>query len=82
MRGASQLSLGGGTTARPEDSLFRFKAKFSPIQRQVFVATRVHMRDVYDRIVAAWARTHPELVPTRGHFALCYRELPDQAVVQ
>ncbi len=73
-RGCRWLRLGGGMSTAPDDSLFRFKAKFASHRTPVHIATFVHDRATYDRLCADWARAHPELVASKGHYFLRYRE--------
>jgi predicted N-acyltransferase len=44
-RGVRRYLLGGGL--KGEDSLFRFKAKFSPDRGRFFIGRRIHLPDVY-----------------------------------
>jgi hypothetical protein len=54
--GKRDLILGGGY--RPNDSLFEFKASFSPLRAGFHVYRHVHMPEAYERLCAAWSRHH------------------------
>jgi hypothetical protein len=46
--GKRQYLLGGGLNG--EDSVFRFKAKFSPTTKGFYLGKRIHLPQVYDRL--------------------------------
>ncbi|MDH3473168.1 MAG: GNAT family N-acetyltransferase [Rhodospirillales bacterium] len=90
-RGLRQFHLGGGRTPAPDDSLFGFKARFSPERRDLYLGARVFDREAYDRLCGLWrdqagagagvgagAEGEGEGGPEPRHFQL-YRLDPGQA---
>jgi hypothetical protein len=53
-RGYRRLHLGGGRTPAPDDSLFRFKARFSPERLDLFLGKRIIEQAAYNDLVARW----------------------------
>jgi hypothetical protein len=72
-RGYRLVSLGGGTTADPEDSLYRYKRKFGNRHEPVYVGKRIHAPDVYDQLCAMWEREHPDRIHQGRGYVLRYR---------
>lgn len=50
--GKKRLILGGGY--RPDDGIFRFKASFSPLRACFKVYRKIHLREEYESLIAAW----------------------------
>ena len=70
-QGIHHLILGGGNSASADDSLLRFKQKFSITRHPFFIGKMVHDKDGFDRLCAA-----PNAVANespRGDFFLSYR---------
>ncbi len=73
-QGCRWLRLGGGMSTAPDDTLYRFKAKFASHRTPVHISTFVHDRACYDRLCRAWEKAHPHLIPSKGEYFLRYRE--------
>jgi GNAT acetyltransferase-like protein len=54
--GFKLLHLGGGRTARTDDSLFRFKSSLSDLRFPFYIGKRVHNKDAYDNLCSQWLR--------------------------
>jgi hypothetical protein len=54
------LFLGGGRTSSPEDSLYRFKSKFSPLRWDFYIGGVVHNQEAYDSLLRVFHQKHPE----------------------
>jgi hypothetical protein len=72
--GLEMLTIGGGLSANEDDSLFRFKSKFSDLHKDVMVGKKIINPVVYEKLVAQWADKHPELKDKYQHFFLKYRQ--------
>lgn len=48
------LHLGGGLSLAEDDTLFRFKAAFSPFRHNFYIGRRVHLPDAYDEFSRRW----------------------------
>jgi lipid II:glycine glycyltransferase (peptidoglycan interpeptide bridge formation enzyme) len=71
-RGARTLHLGGGR--RPGDTLFQFKASFSPLHLDFWTGTAIHLPEAYERLcAAAAARRDPAAPPVDPAFFPRYR---------
>ena len=53
-QGAQRIHLGGGRTTAADDSLFEFKAGFSPTRADFMVGKAIHDRIAYDRLIDDW----------------------------
>lgn len=71
--GLEVVTMGGGTTNREDDSLFRFKSKFSNVFKDVMIGKKIINPGIYNRLVADWAAQYPELQEKYSHFFLRYR---------
>jgi len=67
------LHLGGGTDQSPDNSLYRFKMRFSNNRYDFFVGEIVFNKPVYENICADWAATNPERVIKNQFKLLKYR---------
>ncbi len=72
-RHIAAVSLGGGTTTDPSDSLYRYKSKFGNLHLPAFVGFRLHHRPTYEKLCAQWEREHPDKVARYGQYFLRYR---------
>ncbi|MCO5264601.1 MAG: GNAT family N-acetyltransferase [Lentimicrobium sp.] len=72
--GKSILTIGGGTSTREDDSLFRFKSKYSNIYKDVMAGKKVHNHEIYHELIRQWSIRYPELVDKYKHFFLKYRQ--------
>jgi hypothetical protein len=55
-RGLRRLHFGGGRTAKPDDSLLRFKLSISRLRFPYRLGRRVRNRDAYEELCARWMR--------------------------
>ncbi len=53
--------LGGGATPAPDDSLLRFKRKFSPDTKPFFIAGKIFNKEKYDHLIQNAEKKCPEL---------------------
>jgi hypothetical protein len=72
--GLDILTIGGGTTNNPDDSLFRFKCKFSDYITDVMIGKKIINQEIYNKIVNQWKLKYPELIETYNSFFLKYRQ--------
>ena len=56
--GCKERHLGGGLTDSPEDSLFRFKKKFSSNCKHFYIGKRVHDQKIYEKLIKRWENEH------------------------
>lgn len=54
MQGCKKMHLGGGLSDLAEDSLFRFKKKFSLGCKEFYIGKRVHNPKVYNDLIQKW----------------------------
>ncbi|WP_242343894.1 GNAT family N-acetyltransferase [Anaeromyxobacter terrae] len=69
--GKRRFLLGGGLNG--EDSLFRYKARFSPGRADYFLGRRIHLPEIYERLCAEKMRrdgSDPEKFRSRPWFPL------------
>ncbi len=81
-RGCRHYLLGGGMSG--EDSLFQFKAKFSPDREDYHVGKRIHLRETYDMLCRKKIRdegSSPKEFLERDWFPLYRSEPPKKAPV-
>jgi lipid II:glycine glycyltransferase (peptidoglycan interpeptide bridge formation enzyme) len=69
----STLNVGGGTSLNPEDTLFKFKSKFSKNFKDVLIGKNVINQDVYNNLTKQWTSMHPELSEKNANYFLKYR---------
>ncbi|MFH1119580.1 MAG: GNAT family N-acetyltransferase [Bacteroidota bacterium] len=72
--GLEILAIGGGISANEDDSLFRFKSKFSDLHKDVMVGKKILNPDIYAKLVTQWAEKYPELTEKYRNFFLKYRQ--------
>jgi len=72
-RGNREFHLGGGLGAA-EDSLFRFKASFSPLRRPFYTWRRIVDPDAYNNEVAQWERLAATKADPLDGFFPAYRK--------
>lgn len=70
--GATILNLGGGTTSSPDDSLFRFKSKYSNQHKDVLIGKKIINQNVYSKIIGTWEQKHPQLQERYNNYFLKY----------
>lgn len=67
------LNLGGGTTANIDDSLFRFKSKYSRHHKNVMVGKNIIDAKQYQEVVRQWSIRNPGLSKKYENYFLKYR---------
>ncbi len=67
------LHFGGGRTSDPSDSLFKFKAGYSPERATFRFAKFVADRPAYEALCHGWAKANPGLSEKFGSHFLKYR---------
>ncbi len=72
-QGKQRLILGGGY--QPNDSIFRFKASFSPLSATFQVYRQVHLPHVYAALNQAWSAHYQRPIEPAGYFP-AYRWTP------
>jgi hypothetical protein len=48
--------LGGGTTGDENDSLFKFKKKFSPLTKPFYIGGKIFNKEIYSKYVNLWEK--------------------------
>jgi hypothetical protein len=71
--GARFFHLGGGTNSCPDNTLLKFKKRFSPNTRDFCVGKFVFDSKRYDRVCQIWAEKNQEKEREFGHMLLKYR---------
>ncbi|MEN3158165.1 GNAT family N-acetyltransferase [Alkalimonas sp. NCh-2] len=61
--GCRYMMLGGGRTSSADDSLFKFKAKFSPIHVPFYIAGLDFLPDTRQKLNKMWLEQHGQSVP-------------------
>lgn len=67
------LHLGGGTNSSTNNSLYRFKMRFSNNRYDFYIGEIIFNKPVYDEICTDWAVINPEKVITHQFRLLKYR---------
>jgi hypothetical protein len=68
------LHFGGGNSSFADDSLLRFKKKFSKDISCFYISKIIHNKTVYNSVCDSWADAHPCQVKQFNNFLLKYRE--------
>lgn len=71
--GVRLFHLGGGTDGSPDNSLFRFKHRFSKELMDFHIGKIIFNKPEYDRVCAMWAADNPEKEALYGSRLLKYR---------
>ena len=74
-KGYKTMNFGGGTSSNEDDSLFRFKYKFSKDIRNFYIGKKIHNYEVYNNICEQWGSTYPHLVDKYKNILLMYRHI-------
>lgn len=53
-KGAKYFILGGGTTSSREDSLLKFKQKFSPFTKPFYISGKIYNDKIYNKYKTIW----------------------------
>ncbi|OCH61276.1 femAB family protein [Aliivibrio fischeri] len=64
-RGCRFMMLGGGRTSSPDDSLFKFKSKFSPTTMPFFIAGLDFLPEKRQMLNQLWVNANPECPPLK-----------------
>lgn len=57
--GVKKFHLGGGRTTDPNDSLFKFKSRFSKNLYDFFIGKIIFNKDIYDKLITGWEEKNP-----------------------
>lgn len=60
LQGCRYMMLGGGRTSSPEDSLFKFKSKFSPLNRTFYIAGLDFLSEKRQQLNQVWIEHNTE----------------------
>jgi hypothetical protein len=71
-QGKKRLILGGGYG--PTDTIFRFKASFSPLRAKFYVYKHIHLADDYAALCQAWSAHHGDKAAL-SHYFPSYRAM-------
>ena len=69
-RECKKFHFGGGLTDSTEDSLFRFKSRFSKEKADFYIGKRIHNQQVYNALIKQWELEHGK----KAKILLQYRE--------
>lgn len=72
-RGIEKFHLGGGSTRDPENSLFRFKARFSRNRLPFFIGRMIIQREMYDKACSVWEESRRDSRGLYKNYVLKYR---------
>ncbi len=72
-KGVRTFHLGGGTSALPTDSLFKFKRAFSPNRADFYIGKWIFNETAYGNLCERWERDNPEKVAQYGKWFLRYK---------
>jgi serine/alanine adding enzyme len=71
-KGVSQFHLGGGCRHGVEDSLYKFKRRFSQTEYEFYIGKLVIDQPVYDRVCRLWEEQFPGKKKKYGQYILKY----------
>jgi serine/alanine adding enzyme len=72
-QGSKIFYLGGGSNNREDNSLYRFKQRFSLENCNFYIGSLILNQDVYDRVCAIWEESHPQKREQYQRLVLKYR---------
>lgn len=72
-RGVKRFHLGGGTNSDEENSLFKFKCRFSNDTCQFYIGKLVFNQTAYEAICADWEKKNPDKAEHYRHHLLKYK---------
>ncbi len=75
--GFKYLNFGGGSSADPEDPLFKFKANFSNERGEFYIGKKVHNHEIYAQMCEIWEKANPDKREKYANFLLKYRMIND-----
>lgn len=73
-QGVKILNVGGGTSTDPDDTLFRFKAKYSKNYKQVFIGKKIINEKIYNKLILNWENRYPQLSFKYRNYFLKYHQ--------
>lgn len=73
LRGVKRFHLGGGTNSDEENSLFKFKKRFSKGTCQFYIGKLVFNERVYEGLCRGWERNNPDKAEQYRHHLLRYK---------
>jgi len=53
-KGLNYFLLGGGTTSDIDDTLLKYKQKFSPLTKSFFISGNIFNKEIYDKYILIW----------------------------
>lgn len=72
-KGITKFHLGGGTESDPENSLFKFKKKFSKSDHTFYIGKIIFDNEKYQVLCKQWERDNPNKINLYGNRLLKYR---------
>ena len=69
----SYFDLGGGNSLDKNDSLYKFKKKFSPNAYNFYISKKIIQPEIYDFLCDAWERKNPTKMHKYKNYFLKYR---------
>lgn len=72
-RGVKRFHLGGGTNSDKENSLFKFKCRFSKDTCQFYIGKLVFNQKAYEAICSDWEQKNPDKAEHYKHHLLKYK---------
>lgn len=67
--------MGGGVTNSSDDSLLKFKKKFSQNVRNFFIGKRIFNNETYSKLCDIWEKEFPQLIEKRKGIVLKYQSV-------
>lgn len=74
-RGFEKVLIGGGVSDSSEDSLLKFKKKFSKTSKIFYLGKRIFNFEHYEYLNQIWLKEFPHLIDKRKNFVLKYRSV-------
>ncbi len=72
-QGIKRFHLGGGTDRDPENTLYKFKKRFSPYECSFYLGKAILNQELYQDVCQQWEERFPEKKEKFGKFTLKYR---------
>jgi hypothetical protein len=72
-KGFCNVCFGGGVSNSPEDSLIKYKKKFSGYTENFYIGKRILNTELYDKVNGIWEKEYPHLIEKRNNLVLKYR---------
>lgn len=71
--GVKEFHLGGGYNSEPENSLYKFKAAFSNLNKDFCIGKWIFNKEQYSKTKEEWMINNPDKADKYGKLLLCYR---------